>query len=106
MLGVLASLVWAFYLISEQTARNWFMHRLTLQDTLDDARGSFGGAHDVDSLCLFSVMAGEPVRPDDLIASELALGAPYDPKLLAQVTAELAARAELATRQPPTDSTH
>ena len=31
------------------SARNWFMHRLTLQDCFDDARWNFGGPEDADT---------------------------------------------------------
>lgn len=108
VLGALGSLVWAFYLISEQSGRNWFMHRLTLQDALDSARGSFGGIHDVDSLCVFSAMAGEPIRPDDLIAAEQDLAALYVEQAREAELAEIGARVERAFRHvdPPTDTAH
>ena len=108
VLGVLGSLVWAFYLISEQTGRNWFMHRLTLQDAMDSARGSFGGVHDVDSLCVFSTMAGEPIRPDDLIAAERDMAAAWVEQAREQELAELGAQVVEALRHvdPPTDTAH
>lgn len=105
VLGALATLIWAFFLINEQTARHWFMHRLTLQDAMDNARGQFGGPHDVDSLCVLKVMAGEPIQPDELIAGEVDLAA----DLLEQAhQAEIGARVERAMHAatPPTDTAH
>lgn len=101
VLGTLATLVWAFFLIHDQTARHWFMHRLTLQDAFDNARGRFGGPHDVDSLCLMTMNAGEPIQPDDLIAGEVELA---DALVEQAHAAEVEARMHQAT--PPTDTAH
>ena len=101
VLGTLATLVWAFFLIHEQTARHWFMHRLTLQDAFDNARGRFGGPHDVDSLCLMTINAGVPIQPDDLIAGEVDLA---DALVEQAHAAEVEARMHQAT--PPTDTAH
>lgn len=105
VLGTLATLVWAFFLIHEQTARHWFMHRLTLQDAFDNARGRFGGPHDVDSLCLMTINAGVPIQSDDLIAGEVDLA---DAVTLQACEAEVAACIERVMQHvdPPTDTAH